>query len=134
MQVTIGNVVERDTHVVKSITEFAIDPGERVLTGYRMLRSGSVICRADAFVEFHVRSAAAAALFHAFMGYDGDEERVVADVCAEKDRLGRRRFLQGEEEIAHVLLGSFAGSGRCAHGLRAAKGFEQRSEVIAGVA
>ena len=134
VEVAVCDVVQRDTDVVKTFAQFTEDVRKRVLPGDRMLCGCVVVGRSDAFVEFHIWTAAAAALFHALMKYAGDEERIVSDMCAEKERLGGRGLLQREQEVAHVLLRPFPSAAWGTHGFGAAKGFEQGSKVVAGVA
>ena len=99
MEQTIGEIVERDTDIVKTIGESRENVSQFTTSG-GFVRSDELIIRpADLFVEFDIGRSALASSLRVLVKNAADEERVISYMCAQKEILLGRCASERDEHV-----------------------------------
>ena len=132
-QAAIGQASsKRETHVAKAVGQFLIN-----IVQFAAARGGVggdelIIGPPDLLVELQVGRAAQAAALRVLVKNSADEERIIADVRAQKKSLFRGHARQRDQHVGNVLLRPIRSAACGARKtLRARKCFQERSDVIA---
>ena len=127
----IGKLIERQAHIAKAIGQTFKDVVQ-FAPARRGVRGKELIIRAtDLFVKFHIRRAPATPMLCVLVKNPADEERIVADMSAQKKRLLRRDPGQGNEHVRNVLRARLVRHVRRAQKICARKCLQKRTDVIA---